>query len=96
MKHFHAVGRDGITFGMDIETNTAAYREMKRKTQRQTISGHHGIPVNVLACPYQCVAGIMREAGWLVAERQSLRSFEIEGLFDGEEVFIDYPDGIHL
>lgn len=96
MKYFRGTQRDGMTFGMDIETNTAAYREMKRNTKAQTVTGHHGIPVSILACPYQYVAGIMREAGWLVAEKQAFRYFEIEGLFDGEEVYIVYPDGIHL
>lgn len=96
MKHFRATHRNGTTFGMDIETNTAAYREMKRNTKAQTITGYHGIRFTALACPYQFVAGIMREAGWLVAERQDFRSFEIEGLFNGEEVFIIYPDGVHL
>lgn len=96
MKHFRATSSYGTTFGMNIETNTAAYREMKRNTKPQTVKGHYGIEVSVLVCPYKHVAGVMREAGWLVAEKQDFRCFEIEGLFGGEQVFIIYPDGIHI
>lgn len=28
-KHFHAVQFDGITFGMEIETNTETYKNFK-------------------------------------------------------------------
>ena len=93
MKHFRGYNWDGTTFGMEIETNTAAYRAMKKNTPRQQITGHYGIQVNVPVCPFQYVAGIMREAGWLVAEKQSFRKFTID---DGEEIFIGYPDGVHL
>lgn len=93
MKHFRGHYRDGTTFGMDIETNAAAYRAMKKATKRQEITGHFGIKVKALVCPYQYVAGVMREAGWLVAERQSFRHITID---DGEEIFVEYPDGVHL
>lgn len=93
MKHFRGYNRDGTTFGMEIETNTAVYRAMKKATNRQEITGQFGIKVNVLVCPYQYVAGIMREAGWLVAEKQSFGKFTIDG---GEEIFIGYPDGVRL
>lgn len=92
MKHLRGYYLDGMTFGMEIETNTAAYRAMKKATRRQEITSRFGIKVNALVCPYQHVAGIMREAGWIVAERQSFRHITID---DGEEIFIEYPDGIH-
>lgn len=93
MKHFRAMHDYGVSFGMDIDARSASYREMKANTKRQTIKGKWGIEVNVLACPFQYVAGMMKEAGWLVAEDQSFRSFQLDG---GEDIFIIYPDGIHI
>lgn len=82
-----------MTFGMDVETNTAPYRAMKKHTERRQVTGRFGIQVNILVCPAQYVAGIMRGAGWLVAENQEFKKFTID---DGEEIFIEYPDGIHI
>lgn len=93
MKHFRGYNRDGTTFGMDIETNTAPYRAIKKYTAPRQVTTRYGIRRTVRACPFQYVAGVMREAGWLVAEKQSFRSFSID---DDGEIFIEYPDGIHL
>lgn len=93
MKHFRGYNREGTTFGMDIEANTAAYRAMKKNTQQQRITTRYGTQRTVCVCPFQYVAGIMREASWLVTEKQSFRKFTID---DGEEIFIGYPDGVHL
>ena len=93
MKHFRGYYRDGTTFGMDIETNTTAYRAIKKNTALQEITTRLGIQRIIRVCPFQYVAGVMREAGWLVAEHQSFKSFSIG---DGAEIFIGYPDGVHL
>ena len=93
MKHFRGYNRDGTTFGMEIETNTAAYRAIKKNTALKQITTHYGVERTVRACPYQYVAGIMREAGWLVAEKQSFSKFSID---DDREIFIEYPDGVHI
>ncbi len=93
MKHFRGYYRDGMTFGMDIETNTAAYRAIKKNTAPRLVTTRYGTRRTVRACPFQNVAGVMKEAGWLVAEHQSFRSFSID---DDGEIFIEYPDGVHL
>lgn len=93
MKHLRGYRLDGMTFGMDIDTMTPAYRAMKKATERRKIVGHYGIEFSALVCPAQYVAGIMREAGWLVSEAQDFQHITING---GEEIFIEYPNGIHL
>lgn len=93
MKHFRAVHSYGVSFGMDIDARSEAYRLLKKNTKPKTVTGLFGIEVNILTAPYQYVAGIMREAGWLVAEKQSFNKFTLDG---GEEIFIEYPDGIHI
>ena len=93
MKHFRGYYRDGMTFGMDIETNTAAYRAIKKNTALQQITTCYGVERIVRVCPFQYVAGVMREAGWLVAEKQSFSKFSID---DDKDIFIEYPDGVHI
>ena len=93
MKHFRAVYSFGVSFGMDLAARSKAYQLLKKSTKPKDITGHHGIRVNVLVAPYMCVAGIMREAGWIVSERQSFAKFQLD---DEEEIYIEYPDGIHI
>lgn len=90
MKHFCGIGRDGITFGMDIRTG---YKKMKANIKLQTVKNRFGREVRVQAVPYQFVAEMMEEAGWLVSERQSFKYFRLD---DGPEIYIIYPDGIHI
>lgn len=93
MKHFRGYNRDGTTFGMEIETNTASYLAIKKYTAPKQVANRYSVQRTIRACPFQYVAGVMREAGWLVAEKQSFKSFSID---DSGKIFIEYPDGIHL
>lgn len=93
MKRFRAMHSFGCSFGMDIDARSAGYKQMKANIKRQTITGHWGIEVSVLTVPNQYVAEMMGEPGWLVAEKQEFRCFRLD---DGEEIFIIYPDGIHI
>ena len=96
MRHFHGYYLSGMTFGMNIDATTAAYRALKKHTSRKAIVGKHGIVVNILVCPAKYVAAVMRDAGWTVREKRLFFKFDIEGFQDGEHVYIEYPNGIRL
>ena len=91
MKRFRGYQPDGITFGMEIETGSAAYRAIRKHTAPKQIPTSWGGLRTVPVCPYQYVAGVMEGAGWLVAEGHYLRSFTID---DGPEIVIEYPEGV--
>lgn len=84
---------DGITFGMDIDAKSEAYRRMKANTKPKTVPWRYGLEKTVLACPCQFVAGVMREAGWLVSEKQAFSYITID---DGDLIYVEYQDGVHF
>lgn len=95
MKHFRGYSARcaNYTFGMYINGLSDGYKEMKANIQPKTVKGRWGRDIKILAVPAQYVADMMGAAGWLVSENQDFKSFQMD---DGAEIFIDYPDGIHL
>lgn len=84
MKHLSAWEKNiRCSFGMDIETNTPAYRALKKNTVYVRTSQYAGR----MECPARFVAAVMREAGWLVSENKCLEWFHIE---DGPRIWIKY------
>lgn len=93
MKHFRAWDQQGLTFGMDIDATSKSYKAMKKSITPKTIIGRWNTLVNVLVVPWNLVAAMMGQAGWLFAERQEFKKIQID---DGEDIYIEYPDGIHI
>ena len=95
-KHLHAVEFDGTTFGMDIETDTTAYRKFKSQVKLESAIDVFGAEFKALTVPYLYVAAIMREAYWLVSDLKDFSRISIEGLRDGEEIFVKYTESLDL
>ena len=94
MKHFHAVEFDGITFGMDIDAQSNAYRAFKKHIVCDRIINSFGYEVKVLTVPYLYVAALMGESHWLVSERKLFDKISIEGLYDGAYIYVKYKEGL--
>ena len=60
-KHLHAVGRDGMTFGMEIETNTVAWRKFKSNIKLETVLSKWGTEQKKLTVPAVWLGAIMRD-----------------------------------
>lgn len=82
-----------MIFGMDINARTQAYREFCKNIKPKDVNGLYGIKVNVLTCEACYVAALMGIAGWHVSEKQLFNKIKID---DGEEIYIQYSDGIHI
>lgn len=93
-KHLHAVNFDGTTFGMEIETNTAAYRNFKSKIKYEKVISTFGTQIKAYAVPYLFLAAVMREAHWLVSELKSFDKFCIDGFKDDVYIYAKYTDSI--
>lgn len=91
-KHLHAIEFDGITFGMEIETNSVAYRKFETKVKYEKAISAFGTEIKELTVPYLYLAAIMREAHWLVSERKDFNKFCIDGFKDGAYIYVKYTD----
>ena len=92
MKHFSAVQFDDITFGMEVETDTVAYKKFKSQVKYETAISAWGKEVKELTVPYLFLAAIMREAHWLVSELMNINKFRIDGFKDGAFIYVKYTD----
>lgn len=90
-KELHAVQFDGITFGMNVETNTIVYRNFKKQIKREKAIDIYDREVEVLCVPYLFLAAIMQEAHWIVSEKKLFNKFTIDGL-GNEEIYVKYTD----
>ncbi len=91
-KHLHAVEFDGNTFGMEIETDTAAYRKFKSQVKYEKAISKAGIEMMAYTVPYLFLAAIMQEAHWLVSERKGFNKVCIEGFKEGAIIYVKYTD----
>ena len=91
-KHLHAVEFDGNTFGMEIETDTAAYRKFKTQVKYEKAISKAGIEMRAYTVPYLFLAAIMREAHWLVSERKSFNKVCIEDFKEGAIIYVKYTN----
>jgi len=91
-KHLHAVEFDGTTFGMEIETDTVAYRKFKVQVKCEKVISAFGTEIKELTVPYLFLAAIMREAHWLVSELKDFNKFCIDGFKDGAFIYVKYTD----
>ena len=91
-KHLSAVCFDGDTFGMDIETDSIAYKKFKSIIKYETVIDAWGGDVKDFTVPYLYLAAIMREAHWLVSELKSFNKFTIDGLKSGEFIYVKYTN----
>lgn len=91
-KHLHAIQFDGTTFGMEIDTDTAAWRKFKDQIRIETVRTKHWIEQRVPVVPAVWLGAIMREAHWLVTEQRSFEKFMIEGFMSDQFIFVKYPD----
>ena len=95
-KHLCAIEFDGTTFGMEVETDTAAYRKFKSQVKYERAISALGMEIRVLTVPYLYLAAIMREAYWLVSERKDFDKFYIDGFKDSAFVYVKYTDELDL
>ncbi|MDE6156280.1 MAG: hypothetical protein K2F67_07580 [Eubacterium sp.] len=91
-KHLHAVNFDGMTFGMEIETNTVVYNNFKKSVKYEKCISIFGDEFECLVVPYLMLGAIMREAHWLVTERMDFNKISIDGFKNSEEIFVRYSD----
>lgn len=91
-KNLHAIKFDGTTFGMEIETDTTAYRKFKSTVKIEKVINEFGAGAYKLTVPYLFLAAIMREAHWLVSERKDFDKFYIEGFMDETFIYVKYTD----
>lgn len=90
-KKLHAVQFDGTTFGMNIETNTEAYKRFRKNLKYEMAMGVLGFEVEVRTIPYLVLGSIMQEAHWLVTERKLFNKIRIDGFAD-EDIYVKYTD----
>lgn len=91
-KHLHAIKFDGTTFGMEIETDTEAYRKFKSQVKYESVISVFGTEVKEFTVAYLFLAAIMREAHWLVSELKDFNKFYIEGFKDDRFIYVKYTD----
>ena len=91
-KHLHAIEFDGTTFGMEIETDTTAWRKFKKQISTEVRSKKTGGTHLVHVVPAAWLGAIMREAHWLVTEKQAFDRFYIEGFLSDQYIFVKYPE----
>lgn len=83
----HAVEKDGTTFGMEVSTQTAAYKRMLRNVTVQTVMFRNSYPRRMQCIKASDLACIMEQASWLVRER---KVFVTVRFGDSPEYFILY------
>lgn len=91
-KHLHAIEFDGTTFGMEVETDTAAYRKFKSQVKYEKVISAFGTETKEFTVPYLFLAAILREAHWLVSERKDFNKFCIEGFKDDAYIYVKYTE----
>lgn len=91
-KHLHAVEFDGTTFGMEIETNSSAYRKFKSQVKLETAVLKDGAECKRITVPYLYLAALMHDAHWLVSEQKLFDKIAIDDFYDGKYIFVKYTD----
>lgn len=91
-KHLHAIEFDGTTFGMEIETNTTAYKNFKKSVKYEKCTGIFGDEIQDFTVPYLMLGAIMREAHWLVTENMDFDRIQIDGFKGGAKIYVKYSD----
>lgn len=95
-KRLHAKQFNGITFGMEIDTDTTAYKILRKaiKWDENCLSCLDGTSLcKSWVVPYKALANCMREAHWLVDENKSFDYVTIQGLAENDRIYINYSDG---
>ena len=89
MKALHAITKSGTTFGMEVDGVRA--RNVINKAEYREISTPWGTTVHRLCIQASQVASLMREAAWLVTEKQDF----VEVMFDDDPTryVVIYPEG---
>ncbi len=93
-KHLHAVQIDGTTFGMELKTDTRAWRKFKAAVKIEPYISILGDESRCIAVPYMALAACMEKAHWLVSEYKSFNYIIIDGFFNNAKIYVKYEDGI--
>ena len=93
-KHLHAVEFDGTTFGMEIETDTPAWRKFKAAVKAEVYISKLGHEGRCLTVPHMTLAACMKEAHWLVSENKDFNYISIDGFLDDARIYVKYKHGI--
>ena len=93
-KNLHAVEFDGTTFGMELDTDTPAWRKLKAAVKVEKYISKLGFEGRRLTVPHIALAACMREAHWLVSERKAFDYITIDGFMDDATIYVKYRDGI--
>lgn len=91
-KSLHAVAFDGMTFGMEIDTSTTAWKKFKTSIKIESCIGKFGTEVRVLTVPYLNLSAIMQGAYWLVSENKEFNKIKIDGFNDDCDIYVKYSD----
>ena len=91
-KDLHAVEFDETTFGMPIDTSTEAYSRFKKAIVEEKAISYFGNEMTIKTIPYLALAGIMREARWLVAESKLFNKIQIDGLANNDFIYVKYTE----
>ena len=89
-KKLHAVQFDGLTFGMEIDTGTEAYKNFKKLLKYENCISIVGTEIPVRVVPNMALGTIMREAKWLVTEGHYFNYVKIDGFKD--EIYVSYTE----
>lgn len=92
MRELHAVQFDGITFGMEIDAQSAAFRNFKKNLKREIAIGPFGTERRIHTIPHLALAALMGTAHWLVSEKKLFDKIRIEEVNDGTEIYVKYTD----
>lgn len=93
-KHMHCVCRGDTTFGMEIDTDTVAWRKFKAHIKIVPTVSKYGVEKRVPCVPAIWLAAIMREAHWLVTEERDIVEFYIEGFMEDRYITVLYDEKI--
>lgn len=88
MKRLHAITRTGTTFGMEVDGVKA--RRVINSAKYQEVMSPYGTSRKRLCIPSNQLATLMREAAWLVTEKQDF----VEVSFDEDpyRYTVIYPE----
>jgi hypothetical protein len=92
-KHLHAVNFYGTTFGMEIDTDTPAWRKLKSSVKLESCVNRWGRVSKCFTVPYLSLAACMREAHWLVSEQKDFDYIFFDGYMDDMKIYVKYKDG---
>lgn len=87
MKKLHAITRDGTTFGMEVDGVQA--RRVINKARYMEVRMSYGTSMK-LCIPANQIASLMREAAWLVTEKQNFISVSFDD--DPYQYPVIYPE----